>query len=131
MRALRFPSGAFKAAGYEAVWRGEGRWNGVAILARGREPILTRTTLPDDPSDHQARYIEAAVAGRVVASVYVPNGNPMPSPKYDHKVAWMDRLIARAAELTQTGAPVILAGDFNLPSHRATSTRPSATTTAL
>lgn len=112
--AAQFPADALEAASYGAVWRAEGRWNGVAILARGGVPVLTRSDLPGDAADAQARYIEAAVAGRIVVSIYVPNGNPMPGPKYEYKLSWMDRLTARACALTQSGAPVILAGDFNV-----------------
>jgi exodeoxyribonuclease-3 len=109
-----FPIAAIEAAGYGAVWRGQRTWNGVAILARNATPIMTRRALPGDPSDDQARYIEAAVSGVLVASIYLPNGNPQPGPKFAHKLAWFDRLIAHAAELKATGAPVILAGDYNV-----------------
>jgi exodeoxyribonuclease-3 len=109
-----FPSAALEAAGYGAVWRGERSWNGVAILARGATPILTRRALPGDASDRQARYIEAAVNGVLIASIYVPNGNPCPGPKYTYKLAWFDRLIDHAARLVAEGVPVILAGDYNV-----------------
>jgi len=71
-----FPEAAIREAGYQAVWRGQKSWNGVAILARGVEPILTRTELPGAPSDTQARYIDAAVNGILIESIYAPNGNP-------------------------------------------------------
>ena len=86
----------------------------MAILARGAEPVLTRTALPGDPADTQARYIEAAVSGVLVASLYLPNGNPRPGPKFVYKLAWFERLIAHAANLRASGAPVVLAGDFNV-----------------
>ena len=108
-----FPAKALREVGYEAAWRGQKSWNGVAILARSA-PIVTRTELPGDPADGQARYLEAAVNGVLVASLYAPNGNPNPGPKFDYKLAWMERLIAHAAELHTTGAPVALAGDFNV-----------------
>jgi hypothetical protein len=73
-----FPKAAIERAGYGAVWRGQKTWNGVAILARGCEPIATRRELPGDPDDRQARYIEAAVNGVIVTSLYAPNGNPQP-----------------------------------------------------
>lgn len=110
----QFPRSAIENEGYRAVWRGQSAWNGVAILARGTEPILTRNELPGDPSDTQSRYIEAAVNGVIVASLYAPNGNPLPGPKFDYKLAWCDRLIAHAAELFATGLPVVLAGDYNI-----------------
>jgi exodeoxyribonuclease-3 len=109
-----FPRGALAAAGYGAVWRGQQTWNGVAILARGAEPVLTRDALPGDPADGQSRYVEAAVQGVLVASLYAPNGNPQPGPKFAYKLAWMERLNAHAAELLAAGIPVALAGDYNV-----------------
>jgi exodeoxyribonuclease-3 len=110
----QFPRSAIAAAGYGAVWRGQQTWNGVAILARGADPVLTRDALPGDPDDGQSRYIEAAVEGILIASLYAPNGNPQPGPKFDYKLAWSERLIAHAAELFATGLPVVLAGDYNI-----------------
>ncbi|HEX4605701.1 MAG TPA: exodeoxyribonuclease III [Candidatus Angelobacter sp.] len=109
-----FPAHALRSLGYEAVWQGERSWNGVAILARGHAPVLTRSTLPGSPEDRQARYIEAAVNGVLVTSIYLPNGNPQPGPKFNFKLAWFERLITHAAALMATGAPVILAGDYNV-----------------
>ncbi|HEY2392294.1 MAG TPA: exodeoxyribonuclease III [Candidatus Angelobacter sp.] len=109
-----FPAAALRAAGYEAIWEGERSWNGVAILARNSSPVLTRSTLPGDPDDHQARYIEAAVNGVLITSLYLPNGNPQPGPKFKYKLAWFERLLTHAAELMSSGAPVILAGDYNV-----------------
>jgi exodeoxyribonuclease III len=108
-----FPVKAIQEAGYEAVWRGQKSWNGVAILARWA-PVLTRGELPGDPADTQSRYIEAAVNGVLVASLYAPNGNPQPGPKFAYKLAWLKRLAAHAADLYATGAPVVLAGDYNV-----------------
>lgn len=109
-----FPVAAIEAAGYGAVWRGQRTWNGVAILARGAEPVLTRRSLPGDPDDNQARYVEAAVDGVLIASIYLPNGNPQPGPKFAYKLAWFDRLRRHAAELLAAGVPVVLAGDYNV-----------------
>ncbi len=109
-----FPKTAIEKAGYGAVWCGQKSWNGVAILARGREPIVTRNALPGDANDTQARYIEAAVQGVVFASLYAPNGNPQPGAKFAYKLAWLDRLVAHAAELLAANVPVVLAGDFNV-----------------
>lgn len=109
-----FPASAFRALGYEAVWKGERSWNGVAILARGQDPVLTRFSLPGDSADHQARYIEAAVQGVLIASIYLPNGNPQPGPKFNYKLSWFERLITHAAELMRAGIPVVLAGDYNV-----------------
>jgi exodeoxyribonuclease III len=109
-----FPKAALEKAGYGAVWRGERSWNGVAILARDCEPIVTQTDLPGDPGDRQSRYIEAAVNGVIVTSLYAPNGNPQPGPKFKYKLAWMERLARHAADLYATDVPVVLAGDFNV-----------------
>lgn len=109
-----FPEAVIRDAGYGSVWRGEKSWNGVAILANGADPVLTRTEMPGDPADRQSRYIEAAVNGVLVASIYLPNGNPQPGPKFDYKLAWFERLIAHAAELIASGVPVVLAGDYNV-----------------
>jgi len=110
----QFPRSAIADAGYGAVWKGQSAWNGVAILARGLDPILTNQALPGDEADEQARYIEAAVDGIVVASLYAPNGNPQPGPKFDYKLSWMARLAAHAQELLDTKLPVVLAGDYNV-----------------
>ena len=77
-----FPVNALRKLGYEAVWQGERSWNGVAILARNHAPVLTRSSLPGDSKDSQARYIEAAVHGILITSIYLPNGNPQPGPKF-------------------------------------------------
>jgi exodeoxyribonuclease-3 len=108
-----FPAKAIREAGFHAGWRGEKRWNGVAILARWA-PVLTRVELPGDATDQQSRYLEAAVNGLLVASIYAPNGNPQPGPKFDYKLAWLKRLTAHAADLYASGAPVVLAGDYNV-----------------
>jgi len=109
-----FPESDLKTLGYGAVWHGERSWNGVAILAKGTDPVLTRIGLPGNADDHQARYIEAAVKGILVASIYLPNGNPQPGPKFDYKLAWFERLIRHADALLAAKAPVVLAGDFNV-----------------
>ncbi|WP_076860336.1 exodeoxyribonuclease III [Bradyrhizobium mercantei] len=109
-----FPVAAIEQAGYGAVWQGQKTWNGVAILARKAEPVLIRTALPGDTADHEARYIEAAVRGIVVTSLYLPNGNPQPGPKFDYKLAWFKRLRAHAAKLLKQDVPVVLAGDYNV-----------------
>jgi exodeoxyribonuclease-3 len=109
-----FPEAALLDAGYGAVWKGQRTWNGVAILARGGRPVLTRDRLPGDPEDDQARYIEAAVKGVLIASLYAPNGNPAPGPKFDYKLGWLERLRRHATGLRRAGVPVVLAGDFNV-----------------
>ncbi|MCW7540213.1 exodeoxyribonuclease III [Aquabacterium sp. A7-Y] len=109
-----FPAQALQDAGYGAAWLGQRGFNGVAILARGAEPVVTRRALPGDPADKESRYLEAAVKGVLVACLYLPNGNPQPGPKFDYKLAWFERLIEHAAALFGSGAPVVLAGDFNV-----------------
>ncbi|MBV9990055.1 MAG: exodeoxyribonuclease III [Alphaproteobacteria bacterium] len=108
-----FPVREIEEAGYYAVWQGQRTWNGVAILSK-REPVLIRRALPGDKSDEQARYIEAAVSGIVIACIYLPNGNPQPGPKFDYKLAWFDRLIKHAKTFNKENVPAVLAGDFNV-----------------
>ncbi|SDK09249.1 exodeoxyribonuclease III [Pseudomonas indica] len=109
-----FPIDAIQAAGYGAIWQGQPSWNGVAILAKRAEPLEIRRGLPGMEDDSHSRYLEAAVQGVIVASLYLPNGNPQPGPKFDYKLAWFERLIAHAAGLLESGHPVVLAGDFNV-----------------
>lgn len=109
-----FPEEALDQLGYSAVWVGQLSWNGVAILAKGSKPVPTRSRLPGDPQDVQARYVEAAVQGVLVGCLYLPNGNPSPGPKFAYKLAWFDRLISHAADLLAANVPVVLAGDFNV-----------------
>jgi exodeoxyribonuclease-3 len=109
-----FPREALEKAGYHAVWKGERTWNGVAILSRNAEPVLTKTELPGDPSDKQSRYIEAAVNGILVGCIYLPNGNPQPGPKFDYKLKWFRRLAKHGRSLLAQDIPAVLAGDFNV-----------------
>jgi exodeoxyribonuclease-3 len=109
-----FPEDAINKAGYGALWRGQKAWNGVAILARDAQPIEIRRELPGDPEDAEARYLEAAVEGMIVVSLYLPNGNPQPGPKFDRKNKWFDRMVRHAASLLDTDLPVVLAGDWNV-----------------
>lgn len=109
-----FPAAAIERAGYGAVWCGQKSWNGVAILARNAEPVLTRDRLPGKPDDHEARYIEAAVRGIIVTSIYLPNGNPQPGPKFDYKLDWFARLKRHAKTFIKQDLPVVLAGDYNV-----------------
>jgi exodeoxyribonuclease-3 len=109
-----FPHEAVEALGYSAIWHGQRSWNGVAILSRVGEPVETRRALPDDPDRTQSRYIEAAVCGILIGNLYAPNGNPWPGPKFDYKLAWMDRLCDHARDLLDSGVPAMLIGDFNV-----------------
>jgi exodeoxyribonuclease-3 len=109
-----FPIGAIEKAGYGAAWRGQKSWNGVAILVRDSEPVVTRTSLPGDETDAQSRYLEAAVRGVLIASLYAPNGNPQPGPKFSYKLAWLARLARHAGALYAEDVPIVLAGDYNV-----------------
>ena len=110
-----FPMAAIRDAGYGAMWKGQKpRYNGVAILARGTDPVVVRRELPGDPKDSEARYLEAAVNGILVGCLYAPNGNPQPGPKFDYKLAWLQRLHEHAKGLYASGVPVVLAGDYNV-----------------
>jgi len=109
-----FPRAVLDKAGYGIAVRGQKSWNGVAILARDCEPVLTRTELPGDPADTQSRYIEAAVNGVLISSLYAPNGNPQPGPKFAYKLAWMSRLAKHTQDLFAAGVPIVLAGDYNV-----------------
>ncbi|MBW8846484.1 MAG: exodeoxyribonuclease III [Burkholderiales bacterium] len=109
-----FPFDACERAGYGAAVVGQKTWNGVAVLTRDAEPRVVRRTLPGDAKDKQARYLEVAHAGVLVASLYLPNGNPQPGPKFDYKLAWFERLLRHAQSLLQTGEPIVLAGDYNV-----------------
>jgi exodeoxyribonuclease-3 len=110
----RFPAEAIAELGYSAIWHGQQRWNGVALLSRVGELVETRRSLPDDPDPSQSRYLEAAVCGILVGNMYAPNGNPWPGPKFDYKLAWLDRLKEHARALLDSGAPAILMGDYNV-----------------
>ncbi|HLM52782.1 MAG TPA: exodeoxyribonuclease III [Pseudoxanthomonas sp.] len=109
-----FPIEDIHRAGYGALWKGERSWNGVAILARGVDPVESRRELPGDSADDHSRYLEALAHGIIVACLYLPNGNPRPGPKFDYKLRWFDRLLTHAAALFDSGHPVVLAGDFNV-----------------
>ena len=109
-----FPAAAIERAGYGAIWHGQRSHHGVAILARGAKPVELRRGLPGDEADREARYLEGEVNGLTIASVYLPNGNPQPGPRFDYKLAWFERLIAHGERLLRARRPTILAGDFNV-----------------
>lgn len=109
-----FPAGALEAAGYGSLHHGQASWNGVAILARGCDPLLIHKGLPGAEDDPQSRYLEAAVQGVIVGCLYLPNGNPQPGPKFDYKLKWFEHLIKHAKTLHASEHPVVLAGDYNV-----------------
>jgi exodeoxyribonuclease-3 len=109
-----FPIKDIEEAGYGAIWHGQKGFNGVAILARGATPAEVTRSLAGEPEDEHSRYIEADVNGVRVASIYLPNGNPVPGPKFDYKIRWMARLRARAAQIWAEEVPAVLAGDYNV-----------------
>ena len=109
-----FPEADIRAAGYGAVWHGQKGFNGVAVLARGVDPVERQRGLAGEPEDEHSRYLEAEVDGLVVASIYLPNGNPQPGPKFDYKLRWMERLAARARVLLDEEVPTVLMGDYNV-----------------
>ena len=109
-----FPAAEIEAAGYGAVWHGQKAWNGVAVLARGQQPVERQRGLAGEAEDEQSRYLECEVGGVIVASLYLPNGNPQPGPKFDYKLRWMERLAARARDLLAEERPAVLAGDYNV-----------------
>ncbi|MGZ8272426.1 MAG: exodeoxyribonuclease III [Burkholderiaceae bacterium] len=109
-----FPHADFERAGYASAWVGQKTWNGVALLVRGQAPTVTRRALPGDAQDTQSRYIEAMVDGILIGCLYAPNGNPQPGPKFDYKLAWLDRLHRHAQALLVEHDAVVLAGDYNV-----------------
>jgi exodeoxyribonuclease III len=109
-----FPALEIRAEGYQAIWKGQRSWNGVAILAKDELPIERMRVLPGDTADEQSRYLEATVNGVVIGCLYLPNGNPQPGPKFDYKLAWFERLITHAKGLYGASEKVVLAGDYNV-----------------
>lgn len=109
----QFPAKAIRDAGYHALYKGEPLWNGVAILSK-QPAVEIRRVLPGQERDEHARYLEAAVGGVVIACLYLPNGNPIRSPKFAYKLAWFEALLAHAQGLWDSGQPVALVGDFNV-----------------
>ena len=114
LKSMSFPEKEIGRAGYGAAWHGQKSWNGVAILARGAEPLITRRGLPGELGDQQSRYIEAAIDGMLIGCLYLPNGNPAPGPKFDYKLRWFERLQRYAADILELDVPALLVGDFNV-----------------
>jgi len=109
-----FPEADIRAAGYGVVWHGQKSWNGVAVLARGSDPVERQRGLDGEPEDEHSRYLEVEIGNLIVASIYLPNGNPRPGPRFDYKLRWIDRLAGRARALLAEERAVVLAGDYNV-----------------
>ena len=110
----KFPERPIRELGYGVIWHGQKSWNGVAILAKGADPVEVTRALPGDPDDLHSRYLEANTHGLTIGCLYLPNGNPAPGPKFDYKLRWLERLIVHAAALVSRDMPVVLAGDYNV-----------------
>ena len=111
-----FPKETFEDLGYNVETNGQKSFNGVAILSKYPLREIKRG-LPGDKSDEQARWIEGTICASneiKICCLYLPNGNPLPGPKYDYKLAWMDRLYLRAQELLRSEQTSLMAGDFNI-----------------
>ncbi|MCE2842383.1 MAG: exodeoxyribonuclease III [Novosphingobium sp.] len=109
-----FPAAEFEKIGYHAVWHGQKGFNGVAVLADGTRPQVVQQGLPGDPTDEHARYLEVEVFDTRIANIYLPNGNPQPGPKFDYKLAWMERLRARMRTIMAEEVPAVVLGDYNV-----------------
>lgn len=123
-----FPRELFEDMGYNVETHGQKSFNGVAILSKLPLEDVSRG-LPGDESDEQARWIEATVVGKQairICGLYLPNGNPAPGPKYDYKLAWMERLHARAQALLADETPFLMAGDYNIIPQDEDARRPKA-----
>ncbi|MEP5153734.1 exodeoxyribonuclease III [Planktotalea sp.] len=123
-----FPREIFEDMGYNVETHGQKSFNGVAILSKLPLEDVTRG-LPGDDSDEQARWIEATVIGKQairLCGLYLPNGNPVPGPKYDYKLAWMERLQRRAENLLSEEMPFLMAGDYNIIPQDEDARRPEA-----
>ena len=111
----KIPKKEIAQVGYTALWHGQKRWNGVAILAKeGLNIQESSRGLSGEPDDEQSRYLEAVVNNTIIGCLYLPNGNPAPGPKLEYKMRWLERLSRRSEELLQKDVPVVLAGDFNV-----------------
>jgi len=123
-----FPREIFEERGYNVETHGQKSFNGVAILSKLPLEDVTRG-LPGDDDDEQARWIEATVVGKKalrICGLYLPNGNPAPGPKFDYKLAWMERLHRRAVELLKSEEPALMAGDYNVIPQAEDAERPEA-----
>ena len=113
LKGTDFPAGIFEELGYKSVAVTQKAYNGVAILSR--LPIETvSTTLAGDEEDSHARYLETMISAIRIVNIYLPNGNPIGTEKFDYKLAWMDRLAAQMRRWLEDGVPTLIGGDFNV-----------------
>ncbi len=113
LKGESFPSAEFEAIGYHACYVGQKAYNGVALLTKvPLNPVCV--ALPGNDEDTQARYIEADLNGTRLINIYLPNGNPLGTEKFDYKLAWMDRLHARLKSYRDLKIPFLIGGDFNV-----------------
>ncbi len=113
LKGLEFPADHFQSLGFYSAAVTQKTYNGVAILSR--QPIETvASTLPGDTEDSHARYLEVLVAGLRIVDIYLPNGNPIGTPKFDYKLAWMERLLTQLAAWRTDPIPTLIGGDFNV-----------------
>lgn len=113
LKGTEFPADLFKDLGYESAAVTQKSYNGVAILSRMPLQIVS-TTLAGDEQDSHARFLEVMVAGLRIANIYLPNGNPIGTDKFDYKLLWMDRLLRQMAIWVKDGVPTLVGGDFNV-----------------
>ncbi len=113
LKGTEFPTDWFKELGYYSAAVTQKTYNGVAIVSR--TPIeVVHTTLLGDETDSHARFLEAIIDGIRVVNIYLPNGNPVGTPKFDYKLAWMDRLVQQMKVWLSSGVPTVIGGDFNV-----------------
>ena len=122
-----FPREIIESRGYHLETHGQKGFNGVAVLAKQPLHDVVRG-LPGDDTDEQARWIEATIgdSGLRICGLYLPNGNPVPGPKYNYKLAWMARMEQRVRTLMQTEQPLVFAGDYNVIPQPEDAARPAA-----
>jgi exodeoxyribonuclease III len=113
LKTTEFPAAVFKELGYESAAVTQKAYNGVAVLSRTPMEVVT-TTLAGEEEDSHARFLEVMVNGMRIANIYLPNGNPVGTDKFDYKLMWMDRLIRQMAIWLKDGIPTVVGGDFNV-----------------
>ncbi len=113
LKTPEFPDAIFKDLGYHVAAVTQKAYNGVAILSRTPIEVVS-TTLAGDEADSHARFLEVLIDGMRIVNIYLPNGNPIGTEKFDYKLAWMDRLTVQMAAWLRSDIPTIIGGDFNV-----------------